>query len=159
MARHGGLRKGKKKVNQNDQEKNANETEISQEFELLNQEDHIKKCNIDIDYIAYFDLLHHLKEECEFNIMEGDKFYYLQAMSTLADHDGLIEIVDDGNVQNMLASYKRYGWKPIEIYALSREYDIVPTTLKEHNVANNNFEEMTHGVPEEVVGHVNNMSG
>ncbi|KAF2289394.1 hypothetical protein GH714_035823 [Hevea brasiliensis] len=44
------------------------------------------------------------------------------------------------------------------IYALSREYDIVPTTLKEHNVANNNFEEMTHGVPEEVVGHVNNMS-
>ncbi len=34
-----------------------------------------EKCDIDINYIAYFDLLHHLKEECEFNIMEGDKFY------------------------------------------------------------------------------------
>ncbi|KAF2284108.1 hypothetical protein GH714_019119 [Hevea brasiliensis] len=117
-----------------------------------------EKCDIDIDYIAYFDLLHHLKEEREFNIMEGDKFYYLQAMSTLADHDGLIEIVDDGNVQNVLASYKRYGWKLIEIYALLREYDIVPTTPEEHNVTNNNFEEMTQGVPKEVVGHVSDTS-
>ncbi|KAF2289276.1 hypothetical protein GH714_033774 [Hevea brasiliensis] len=79
-------------------------------------------------------------------------------MSNLADHEGLIEIVDDGNMQNMLASFKRYGWKPIEIYALLRGYDIVPTTLEEHNVANNNFEEMTQGVHKEVVGHVNDMS-
>lgn len=53
------------------------------------------KHDTDIDYIAYFDSIHHLKQECEFKITESDKFYYLQSMSTLDDYDELIEIIDD----------------------------------------------------------------
>lgn len=34
------------------------------------------KRDVDIDHIAYFDLVHRLKVKCEFKIMECDKFYY-----------------------------------------------------------------------------------
>ncbi|KAF2298288.1 hypothetical protein GH714_021348 [Hevea brasiliensis] len=48
--------------------------------------------------------------------------------------------------------------EPIEIYALLREYDIVPTTPEEHNVPILTLK-MTQGVLEEVVRHVNDTSG
>lgn len=79
-------------------------------------------------------------------------------MSTLADHDELIEIIVYSNVQNRFASYKKNVWKSIEIYILFREYDVVPTTVEEHAVRSNNFEKMTQVVNEKVIGLVSSTS-
>lgn len=68
----------------------------------------------------------------------------------------MVEIIHDGNVQGILTSYKKYGWKPIEIYTLSREYDVVLTTVEKHILRSNSFEEMTQVVHEETIGLVSN---
>ena len=102
-----------------------------------------EKCDIDIDFITYFDLLDHLKKYCDFKVLEGDKFYYLKPTSAVSDSDGLIEVIDDGGVRNMLASYKRYTWKPIDIYTLSREHDM-STTSENYGFTNNASREISH---------------
>ncbi|OIT20312.1 hypothetical protein A4A49_63684, partial [Nicotiana attenuata] len=64
------------------------------------------KANIDIDFIAFFDLLDEMKKLCNFNILEGDKFTYLRGDTLISDRDGLVEYRDDSDVKNMLLSYE-----------------------------------------------------
>ncbi|OIT18996.1 hypothetical protein A4A49_53348, partial [Nicotiana attenuata] len=64
------------------------------------------KANIDIDFIAFFDLLDEMKKLCNFNI-QGDKFAYLRGDRLISDCDGLVECRDDSDVKNMLLSYEK----------------------------------------------------
>ena len=50
---------------------------------------------MDIDFVSYFDLLDDLKKQCKFDILEGDKFFYLRGDRTINDYDGLVECRDD----------------------------------------------------------------
>ncbi|OIT31579.1 hypothetical protein A4A49_64256, partial [Nicotiana attenuata] len=60
---------------------------------------HLKNTNIDVDFISFFDLLDDLKEYCNFNICEGDKFFYLRGDRIISDYDGLVECHDDEDIK------------------------------------------------------------
>ena len=75
----------------------------------------------DIDFISYFDILDDLRG-CGFDVLKGDRFYYLKGDCALTDNNGLIEIIDDGDVKNMLDSYQKDDWKPIDIFTLSPNF-------------------------------------
>ncbi|XP_043813037.1 uncharacterized protein LOC122723740 [Manihot esculenta] len=89
----------------------------------------MEKPNFDVDFISFFDILDDLKKDCGFDVIKGDKFYYLKADKSLSDLDALIEVKDDTDVKNMMDSYKKFPSKPIDIYTLFRDYNILPNGL------------------------------
>ncbi|XP_060186052.1 uncharacterized protein LOC132615462 [Lycium barbarum] len=104
---------------------------------------------MDIDFISYFDLLADLKKNCNFDVFEGDKFFYLRGDRVVSDYEGLVECRDDSDVRNMLVSYKRHKEKSIEIYALSKDCDIFMST-EENSSRENASEEVNEVFVEEL---------
>jgi len=104
---------------------------------------HLKKTNIDVDFISFFDLLDDLKEYCNFNICEGDKFFYLRGDRIISDYDGLVECHDDQDIKNMLVSYRMHKERPIEIYTLLKNDIFMSTSLGENSSRGNESEEVT----------------
>ncbi|KAH0775988.1 hypothetical protein KY290_007399 [Solanum tuberosum] len=92
------------------------------------------KTSMDIDFVSYFDLLDDLKKQCKFDILEGDKFFYLRGDRTINDYDGLVECRDDSDVKDMIVSYKMHKGKSFEIYTLPKDCDIVISTSLEESI-------------------------
>ncbi|KAH0699977.1 hypothetical protein KY290_014786 [Solanum tuberosum] len=91
-----------------------------------------------------------LKKHCKFDIFEGDKFFYLRGDRVINDYDGLVECGDDSDVRNMMVSYKMHKKKLIEIYTLSKNYNIVmSTSLGEYEPRDNTSEEVNEVIMEE----------
>ncbi|KAH0695835.1 hypothetical protein KY289_013317 [Solanum tuberosum] len=91
-----------------------------------------------------------LKKHCKFDIFEGDKKFYLRGDRVINDYDGLVECGDDSDVRNMMVSYKTHKKKLIEIYMLSKNYNIVmSTSLGEHDPRDNTSEEVNEVIMEE----------
>ncbi|KAH0657638.1 hypothetical protein KY289_026386 [Solanum tuberosum] len=91
-----------------------------------------------------------LKKHCKFDIFEGDKKMYLRGDRVINDYDGLVECGDDSDVRNMMVSYKTHKKKLIEIYMLSKNYNIVmSTSLGEHDPRDNTSEEVNEVIMEE----------
>ncbi|XP_075074817.1 uncharacterized protein LOC142162369 [Nicotiana tabacum] len=99
---------------------------------------HLKKTNIDVVFISFFDLLDDLKEYCNFNICEGDKFFYLRGDRIISDYDGLVECHDDQDIKNMLVSYRMHKERPIEIYTLLKNDIFMSTSLREDSSRGSN---------------------
>ncbi|WMV55928.1 hypothetical protein MTR67_049313 [Solanum verrucosum] len=111
---------------------------------------HLKKTNMDIDFVSYFNLLDDLKKHCKFDIFEGDKKIYLRGDRVINDYVGLVEYGDDSDVRNMMVSYKMHKKKLIEIFTLSKNYNIVMnTSLGEHDARDNTSEEVNEVSMEE----------
>ncbi|CAL1371187.1 unnamed protein product [Linum trigynum] len=79
----------------------------------------------EVDFLCYFTILDDLKA-CGFNILDGDKFYYLKPRTPISDLNGLVRVNDDDDVSSMLSSYKKHMLSTFEIYTLSRKHDILP---------------------------------
>ncbi|PHT45573.1 hypothetical protein CQW23_14731 [Capsicum baccatum] len=110
---------------------------------------HLMNTTMDIDFMSYFDMLDDLKKHCKFFILDGDKFFYLRGDKIMNDYDGLVECCDDSDVKDMLFSYKMYKEKPIEIYTLSKNYDIFEDpSLEENNYRDNVSEGVNEAVEE-----------
>lgn len=109
---------------------------------------HMMKTSMDIDFVSYFDLLDDLKKHCKFAVLDGDRFFYLRGDKIISDYDGLVECRDDSDVMNMFFSYKMYKEKPIEIYTLSKNYDIFESP-EEDSYTNNVSEEVSEAIAEE----------
>jgi len=99
------------------------------------------KTSMDIDFVSYFDLLDDLKKQCKFDILEGDKFFYLRGDRTINDYDGLVECRDDSDVKNMIVSYKMHKGKSFEIYTLPKDCDIIISTSLEESIPSNDVSE------------------
>jgi len=87
-------------------------------------------------------LLDELKEHCNFNICEGDKFFYLRGDKIISDYDGLVECHDDQDIKNMLVSYKMHKERPIEIYTLLKNDIFMSTSLGENSSRGNESEKV-----------------
>ncbi|KAM3320283.1 hypothetical protein P3S67_007483 [Capsicum chacoense] len=110
---------------------------------------HLMNTTMDIDFMSYFDMLDDLKKHCKFTVLDGDKFFYLRGDKIMNEYDGLVECCDDLDVKDMLSSYKMHKEKPIEIYTLSKNYDVFEnTSLEENNYRDNVPEEVNETIEE-----------
>ena len=82
----------------------------------------------------------------------------MKPTSAVSDSDGLIEVIDDGGLRNILASYKRYTLIPIDKYTLSGEHDM-PTTLENYGFTNNASRAILHTFSGENVSLRSDVSG
>lgn len=78
------------------------------------------------------------------------KNFILRGDKVINDYDGLVECGDDSDVRNMMLSYKMHKKNLIEIYTLSKNYNIVmSTSLGEHDPRDNASEEVNEVIMEE----------
>ncbi|GKV51489.1 hypothetical protein SLEP1_g58139 [Rubroshorea leprosula] len=80
------------------------------------------------DFVPFFEIRDDLVKYCQFSTLKGDRFYYLKPLNILSDLDALEEVKDNGDVRRMVDSYKKCRISIIDIYCLSSEYEIVPST-------------------------------
>ncbi|WCJ39871.1 hypothetical protein M5689_020823 [Euphorbia peplus] len=109
MVRRGGLKK--KKVNEITSRRGF-EDEVSEEFDVPIQSHSNTRVQSD------------LKKYCEIDPIRDDKFFYLKVDSIIRDKDGLVEILFDQNVKDMLDSYNKHTGRSMEIFTLSNKYSV-----------------------------------
>ncbi|PHT99345.1 hypothetical protein BC332_31688 [Capsicum chinense] len=110
---------------------------------------HLMNTTMDIYFMSYFDQLDDLKKHCKFTVLDEDKFFYLRGDKIMNDYDELVEYCDDSDLKDMLSSYKMHKKKSIEIYTLTKNYDVFEnTSLEENNYMDNVSEEVNEAVQE-----------
>ena len=92
--------------------------------------------DLEFEFLTYFSLLDYIKKNCDFDILRRDKLFYLKPMSILSDLDGRVQIVDDDDVRNMLASYRNTKGMHVNMFTILEKDDIVPCYPEEHNLGN-----------------------
>ncbi|WCJ29245.1 hypothetical protein M5689_010891 [Euphorbia peplus] len=95
----------------------------------------------DEDLISYFDILAYLKKYCEIDPIRDDKFFYLKVNSIIRDKDGLVEILFDQNVKDMLDSYNKHTGRSMEIFTLSNKYSVEHNSCSETQYTSSNVAE------------------